>query len=684
MLLVDGVYLGFATYVTGGTQSPLWFLLFVHLVAVTLLASYRTGLKIALWHSLVTMVFLYAQAAELLPARESAPGVVPDAGSGLGSLPVFNVTAFWIVALVTAAFSSLNERELRRRRADSEALATMATEMEELQRPADIAEKLLDWLGESFGFARGVVLAAADGVTVLAERGAGELGSAPAALDRVVTEAWTRRQPILVKELDPDANPALSALLPRARRVLVLPLYADSRLLGAVAVEHRAGRGWQIERRVVAVAAQLVAYAALALRNAWLLEQIQRSADTDGLTGVANRRMLDVTLARELQRARRESGSVSLLLMDVDHFKDFNDHHGHLAGDDALRGLAQALEQANRGFDLVARYGGEEFAVVLPGCAAEESLQRRRAAAASRPRAGAGRADHRQRRASRPSPTTASTPMRCSRPRMGRSTRPSARGATVSRAPPATRRAPLNPAGDHSSAPSRALRRRARRRASCDAARMAGCCDARGCDEFFGSRFARRMAARYRKRGLDKTARRMVGFLEAKGIADATVLEVGGGIGEIEIELLKRGALRTINLELSPAYDAEAHRLLAEAGLEGRAERRLHDIAVDPEGVQPADIVVLHRVVCCYPDYERLLTAAAGRARRLLVFSYPRRNAVSRAFIGLQNACFRITRKQFRTFAHPPAEMLAVLEAGGLDATFAHHGLAWQVAGLER
>ena len=162
------------------------------------------------------------------------------------------------------------------------------------------------------------------------------------------------------------------------------------------------------------------------------------------------------------------------------------------------------------------------------------------------------------------------------------------------------------------------------------------------------------------------------------------MLDVGGGIGEIEIELLRRGALRTVNLELSSAYDAEAQRLLAEAGLEGKAERRLHDIAVDPAGVQAADVVVLHRVVCCYPDYERLLTAAAGRARRLLVFSYPRRNAVSRAVIALQNAAFRLTRKQFRTFAHPPAEMLAVLRAGGLDATFAHHGLAWQVAGLER
>jgi magnesium-protoporphyrin O-methyltransferase len=213
---------------------------------------------------------------------------------------------------------------------------------------------------------------------------------------------------------------------------------------------------------------------------------------------------------------------------------------------------------------------------------------------------------------------------------------------------------------------------------------MAGCCDPRGCDRFFGGRFARRVADRYRKRGLDKTAGRMVAFLEAKGIADASVLEVGGGVGEIEIELLKRGARRTTNLELSPAYDAEAARLLAEAGLDGRSERRLHDIAVDPGGVEPADVVVMHRVVCCYPDYERLLGAAASRARRLLVFSYPRRNAASRAFVALQNAGFRIARKQFRTFVHPPAEMLAVLEAAGLAPAFVHRGLAWQVAGLER
>ena len=210
------------------------------------------------------------------------------------------------------------------------------------------------------------------------------------------------------------------------------------------------------------------------------------------------------------------------------------------------------------------------------------------------------------------------------------------------------------------------------------------CCNPRGCDEFFSPRFARRMAKRYRRRGLDDTARSMVGFLETRGVEGLTVLEVGGGIGEIQLELLKRGARGSVNLELSPAYDEEARRLLREAGVEGRAQRQLHDIAADPEAVEPSDVVVLHRVVCCYPDYERLLGAAADRARRALVFSYPRRNAISRLVIAAENIAFRLRRMEFRTFAHPPAAMLAVLSEHGLRPTFAHQGLVWQVAGLER
>jgi hypothetical protein len=176
----------------------------------------------------------------------------------------------------------------------------------------------------------------------------------------------------------------------------------------------------------------------------------------------------------------------------------------------------------------------------------------------------------------------------------------------------------------------------------------------------------------------------MVEFLELRGIEGATVLEIGGGVGEIHIELLKRGAERALNLELSPAYADEAQRLLREAGLEERADWRLHDIAASPEVIEPADIVLMHRVVCCYPDYRRLLSASGEHARRLIVFSYPPRSSVSRLFIGAQNLIFRLLRKEFRAFAHPPSEMLAILEERGFRQTFAHHAPVWQVAGLER
>ena len=213
---------------------------------------------------------------------------------------------------------------------------------------------------------------------------------------------------------------------------------------------------------------------------------------------------------------------------------------------------------------------------------------------------------------------------------------------------------------------------------------MGGCCDPRGYEEIFGPRFAHRQARRYRKRGLDATAQRMVDFLTARGIEGATVLEIGGGVGEIQLELLRRGAAHATNLELVDAYDAPARNLAAEAGMSGRVSRRLLDIAATPDEIGPADIVVLHRVVCCYPDYQRLLGAAADHARRLLAFSHPPRNPASRAIIAAQNAVFRLAGRSYRAFTHPPAAMLDVLSRRGLPATYRHRGPVWQVVGAER
>jgi 2-polyprenyl-3-methyl-5-hydroxy-6-metoxy-1,4-benzoquinol methylase len=213
---------------------------------------------------------------------------------------------------------------------------------------------------------------------------------------------------------------------------------------------------------------------------------------------------------------------------------------------------------------------------------------------------------------------------------------------------------------------------------------MASCCPSRDYRRFFNQRFARRLANRYRKRGLDPTAQTMVQFLRTLGIEDASILEIGGGVGEIQIELLKLGAARAQNLELSPDYEQQARMLAGQAGVQGRLDWRIHDLAQDPAAVVPADLVILHRVVCCYPDYERLLGAAADHARRALVFSYPPRNALSRAFYGVFNLVMRLTRSSFRGFAHPPGAMLGVLEDHGLRRTYGRRSRIWQVAGLER
>jgi diguanylate cyclase (GGDEF)-like protein len=125
----------------------------------------------------------------------------------------------------------------------------------------------------------------------------------------------------------------------------------------------------------VATTERFAAHAALAMRNADLLERVQQMAVTDGLTALANRRSFDRALERELQRAVRTNGRLSVVLVDIDHFKGLNDSHGHLVGDTVLRQVAAALRECGREYDTIARYGGEEFAAVLPGCTPGLALQ---------------------------------------------------------------------------------------------------------------------------------------------------------------------------------------------------------------------------------------------------------------------------------------------------------------------
>ncbi|HEX2028878.1 MAG TPA: sensor domain-containing diguanylate cyclase [Nitriliruptorales bacterium] len=373
MLLVDGLYLQWVAFDSGGVASPFHYLSLLHVGAVSLLASYRTGMKLALWHSLLLIVGFHAQVAGVLH-----PGVDKQSGwsgSDFKAMIAF-VVAFWLTAIATSLFSAVNERELRRRRYDLEALATMARELDLTTRPEDIARVLLDNLLDAFGFARGLVVAAPHGqLRILAVRGWTADDGSPVDVGGTLPEdVGLAHATQLLSGIDPRIVPGLAALLPDARNVVVVPLNAEGRRIGLVIVEHGLRQSSRIERRVVTMTERFTDHAALALQNAWLLERLRAMATTDQLTGLANRRTFEETLAREMSREIRAGEPLSLILLDIDHFKRINDTYGHQAGDEVLRIVARSLADSCRDFDTAARFGGEEFAVVLPGTGPADAL----------------------------------------------------------------------------------------------------------------------------------------------------------------------------------------------------------------------------------------------------------------------------------------------------------------------
>jgi len=195
---------------------------------------------------------------------------------------------------------------------------------------------------------------------------------------------------------------------------------------------------------------------------------------------------------------------------------------------------------------------------------------------------------------------------------------------------------------------------------------------------------ARRSLERYRRKGLDDLARRMVASAADGGLDGARVLEIGGGIGTLQVELLASGAERGEVVELVPSYEPYANELARDKGFEERTSFRVVDVLEDPDAVEPADVVVMNRVVCCSPDGVALAGQAARLARRTLVLSFPRDVLWVRAGLRFLNAGLRLAGRSFRVFVHPTDVLLAAAEAEGLSPFDGGRGLAWEFVALRR
>jgi 2-polyprenyl-3-methyl-5-hydroxy-6-metoxy-1,4-benzoquinol methylase len=212
---------------------------------------------------------------------------------------------------------------------------------------------------------------------------------------------------------------------------------------------------------------------------------------------------------------------------------------------------------------------------------------------------------------------------------------------------------------------------------------VADCCRARDYERIFGRRAATKDARRYRRRGLTGTARALADL--AGDVRGDSVLDVGGGVGAIELELLAAGATCATNVEISTEYEDAAQELLAERGLEQRVERRIGDFVADADAIEPHDVVVMHRVVCCYPDADALVGAAAAHTRRRLLLTYPQERVLVRLGVRAIDAVLRVTGSEFRVYVHPAEQMVSVAQKNGLSLeTRVRHGLFWESAAFAR
>lgn len=208
-------------------------------------------------------------------------------------------------------------------------------------------------------------------------------------------------------------------------------------------------------------------------------------------------------------------------------------------------------------------------------------------------------------------------------------------------------------------------------------------CVAAGRDVFAGP-LVRRKLRRYRKKGPSRTTGLLLSGLRQQGVEDATILDVGGGVGVIGQELLATGAASVVEVEASPEFAAVARQEAAGRGTADRMEVLEGDFVDLAPDLAPADTVTLDRVICCYPHMRLLLGASATRARRLVGLLFPREHVVVRLAVRLLNLGQRVRRSPFRVYVHASSDVEDELERHGFHRAWESRTWLWRVRVYER
>jgi len=205
------------------------------------------------------------------------------------------------------------------------------------------------------------------------------------------------------------------------------------------------------------------------------------------------------------------------------------------------------------------------------------------------------------------------------------------------------------------------------------------CCSSSPLERRFGPGIAAADLRRYRRRGPGVTTRLLLQGIRPQLTPDATLLDIGGGIGAMHHELLDHGVARAWQVDPSAAYLDAAEEEARRRHHAARVEFVHGDLGTASTMVPAADVVTLDRVVCCDPDYELLLDGALAKARRIFGLSFPRDRWAVRGAVTLMNLYRRARGVAFRGFVHPPDQMEGLIRGHGFERVFSAHSTVWQV-----
>ena len=205
------------------------------------------------------------------------------------------------------------------------------------------------------------------------------------------------------------------------------------------------------------------------------------------------------------------------------------------------------------------------------------------------------------------------------------------------------------------------------------------CSQCQGIEEHFDPKVAEGDLERYRHKGPSNTTRRLINGIVGLGIENATLLDIGGGIGAIQLELLKRGLGEAIGAEASSAYAEFARQAATDAGLVDKTRQITGDFVELAPEIPQVDIVTLDRVICCYHDWDQLVRLSTAKARRVYAAAYPRDGWWVRALLWFENVIHRARGTSFRTYAHPVGRIHELINDAGFEAVSVEKTLVWRV-----